>query len=74
MVVHLELRARPWAIPCIAEDDGDGSRWANAKHERFLALERRDQGDATPSAGDGSMKHSQPLGVSRPISPSCRRC
>jgi hypothetical protein len=40
MVVHTELRARPWEIPCICEDDGDGSRWAKTKHARYLALER----------------------------------
>jgi hypothetical protein len=40
VVVHLELRARPWEIPCIAEDDGDGSRWAKAKYARFPAHER----------------------------------
>jgi hypothetical protein len=40
MVVHVELRAKPWEIPCLADHDGDGSRADEARHARYVALER----------------------------------
>jgi hypothetical protein len=41
MVVHLELRARPWEIPCLDPDppEPDDDKAMRRKHARYLALE-----------------------------------
>jgi hypothetical protein len=41
MVVHVEMQARPWEIPCLDfEPPGpDADRWTVAAHARYRALE-----------------------------------
>jgi len=41
MVIHRELKCRPWEIPPFWPEPGDGNnKWARLAYARYLALER----------------------------------